>query len=329
MRSKSLQSDFSVFFQNIRCITNKVSNIEIISSNEKFDILLLSEHWQLNQNLETIPISGYQLGSHFSRNNKIHGGVCIYIKNDIKYEELDLSSFCVELDIEITAIKLVESETIFCSVYRSPLGDIQIFLSKLEEILELLEPDKNKIVLGGDFNLNFASQDKNVNLCHDLFATFDLVAQVTDITRAQGAGGSVIDNIFTNIPDVKHVVKDFKLSDHMAIIAKINILNPVIKNIVKKRDVNKTTINTAKLELSEIDWENIFENNEGQNKFNAIHDKILQVFNKYFPIKNVTQKNSKTDIPWYNQDCIKEKNLLDLMFDMRKDFPNNENFKEN
>ena len=228
-------------------------DLELITAHEKFDVLLFTDHWQQNDNIETISIPRYTLANHFLRANHIHGGVCCYVKNNLKFETIDLKMFCHELHFEVTAIKLLDSNTIICTLYRSPLGNFEIFISELEKGLTFLEPEKYKVIIAGDYNLNFALQNKQVEICTDLFATYNLYGQVSKPTRPSGDCGTLIDNIFTNVDDMLHKVHEYKLSDHMAVLAAFPSNDQYQKTYIKRRcNINPKTILAAKEAIKKL-----------------------------------------------------------------------------
>ena len=287
-----------------------------------------------NYLIELITIPGYTLANYFSRAHHIHGGVCCYVKSNLKFETIDLKIFCHEIHFEVTAIKLLNSNTIICTLYRSPLGDFDIFISELEKMLTFLEPEENKIIISGDFNLNFALQNKQVELCTDLFATYNLYGQVTTPTRLNGDCGTLIDNIFTNVDDMLHKVHEYKLSDHMAVIAAFPSNDFYQKTYIKRRcNINPKTIAAAKDEIQKLkfdyDIENSTDNMQNINFFGDFKQKILEIFDNFFPVKTVLNKPHVTDNSWNDENVQKEQKLLDLLFDIARDNPENEKNKTN
>ena len=78
-----------------------------------------------------------------------------------------LSSHCKEQDIEICAIKLAHSSLnlYVLSLYRSPTGNFDTFIEKLEETLNLLFLNPVNLIICGDFNVNFMTDNtKNIKL---------------------------------------------------------------------------------------------------------------------------------------------------------------------
>jgi hypothetical protein len=79
---------------------------------------------------------------------------------------VDLDSHCIEQDFAVCAIRLIHSPVNLCvlSVYRSPSGNFDTFLMKLEGILNILSQNQVNLVICGDFNVNFMTVVKNLKL---------------------------------------------------------------------------------------------------------------------------------------------------------------------
>jgi hypothetical protein len=90
------------------------------------------------QELLHLILSGYILGSSFSRKHLQRGGVCIFVRKDLNINKIDISHNCREKDLEICAVKLETeaSKLIVSSIYTAPPGDFNQFLKKLDDTLK-------------------------------------------------------------------------------------------------------------------------------------------------------------------------------------------------
>ena len=86
-------------------------------------------------------------------------------------------------------------------MYRPPAGNIQEFLHILNyEIRNIkLHNPLSKIIVGGDFNIDFAVQNKNQNDVEEMLQLHDLVPRITMTTRLTDTSATIIDNIFTQV----------------------------------------------------------------------------------------------------------------------------------
>jgi exonuclease III len=60
------------------------------------------------------------------------------------------------------------------SVYRSPSGNFDTFVMKLEEILNILFQNKVNLVICGDFNVNFMTNNTKIDKITSLLWLYNL-----------------------------------------------------------------------------------------------------------------------------------------------------------
>ena len=101
----------------------------------------------------------YTLGASFCRQTYKHGGVCIYVLNNIQFSTINLEVYPKEKDLEICALKLSVSNNNFAviCIYRSPTGDFIYFLNQLESILNKIYNSSIDIIPCGDFNTKLST----------------------------------------------------------------------------------------------------------------------------------------------------------------------------
>jgi exonuclease III len=165
VKSKSINpgcvSNLQNFYQNIRGLGNKTDELIINWVNDAPHILCLSENYLSTEIIKTIIIDNYNLGSHYCRKYAKCGGVCIFIHKSYQFINMDLDSYCIEQDFEVCAIRLSHSPVNLCvlSVYRSLSGNFDTFIMKLEEILNILFQNQVNLVICGDFDVNFMTNN--------------------------------------------------------------------------------------------------------------------------------------------------------------------------
>jgi len=113
----------------------------------------MTEHWLTKDEEEDIILENYVNASIYCREKKTKGGSVIFVKNNLTYEVIDLRELQKELDFECVAI--VISNIIIMAVYRSPDGDVDCFLRNLEIFLNKFSLKNKRIVICGDFNIDF------------------------------------------------------------------------------------------------------------------------------------------------------------------------------
>jgi len=100
-------------------------------------ILCFSEHHLKNSELNQINVDGYNLGAKYCRQIVKGGGVCIFVRNNLNYTNIDLSTYCRDQDIEVCALnlELTYSKLRIMTVYRAPTGNFEVFINRLDSIL--------------------------------------------------------------------------------------------------------------------------------------------------------------------------------------------------
>lgn len=150
----------NILHQNIQCIKNKLPEIELfINSLTKVpDVICFSEHWMNKDEIQFLKIPNYRIISGYARENFIHGGTAILIRDNITdFDNVQwITNLSVEKEIEVSCAISNTRKMIILTVYRTCLGDAQIFLRKIEQILYEINMKFNKydVVLCGDFNIN-------------------------------------------------------------------------------------------------------------------------------------------------------------------------------
>lgn len=102
----------------------------------KPDVLCFSEHFLSMSELEAFKMVGFSKVTGFCRNTSHRGGVCILVADSLRFNAVDLDTFCIKHVCELAAIRLVINRTSYfiLAVYRPPINyatDIDAFISWL------------------------------------------------------------------------------------------------------------------------------------------------------------------------------------------------------
>jgi hypothetical protein len=122
--TKHTKESLVLIHQNIRGLAGKTDelNCSIVSKNMNPHLIRISEHHMSDLKLSYSNLQNYVLGTMYSRTTHQGGGVCIYIRSDIKFIAINLEQFCDEKNLEICALKITTAKTnilVIC-IYRSP-----------------------------------------------------------------------------------------------------------------------------------------------------------------------------------------------------------------
>ena len=83
-------------------------------------------------------------------------------------------------------------------VYRSPNGQSDKFLNKLELVIQKLLMKDKILILCGDWNIDFLHEDSNLKDLTDLLLRYNLVNTVQSPTRISKSTSTLIDVIIIN-----------------------------------------------------------------------------------------------------------------------------------
>ena len=98
------------------------------------------------------------------------GGVVIYVENEISVRKIDVAEDGKDSQVEVLTLELLNKSSIISLIYRHPKGNLDSFLTSIENILcnkELLSLE-NDVIICGDFNLNTLNNSKHTLLYKSL-----------------------------------------------------------------------------------------------------------------------------------------------------------------
>lgn len=320
----SPNSLFNIFHLNIQCLKNKVIDLNVFLIDSNIDILCINEHWLVEDEVEYITLEGYYLASNFSRKTNIHGGVAIFCKNIYNCSTItQINKLSVELHCELTGV--VCDKFIIITTYRSPsLGDFDIFLQTLANVLNFISQKNKNVIFTGDFNVHFNNPDKHVHAIINIFSSFGFIACNTSPTRLENC----LDNVFINFSfdNCKLHILDPKLSDHAGINLSVNNCRPPqLSKKISYRPISDIGLFHMNSYLQQIDWRFIDDPSfDIDTKSNSFLDTIIFALDKYFPVKSKILNNNKINLNWYTNDLRQMRESLHLLLDVYKKSPSND-----
>ncbi|PNF30772.1 hypothetical protein B7P43_G06180, partial [Cryptotermes secundus] len=261
-------------------------------------ILCLTEHHMKQLELEHLHLENYNLGARYCRKTLEKGGVSIFVHENLKFTKINLEDYCKDQDLEACALKLDSPFSNICilTLYRAPSGNFNHFLNRLETILNVLHSSKVEFIICGDININYLiDSNRKLNL-DSLLSSYNLSSTVNFPTRVQNNSSSAIDNIFIDNSKLRdYTVGPFinGLSDHDAQLIEINNidLQPSNQQYQTVRKINKHTMADFVTKLSNESWDNVFDSNNIDSKFNCFLNTYLRIFYSSFPLKIVKNEN--------------------------------------
>jgi exonuclease III len=143
----------------------------------------------------------YKLGTKFCRKQYKNGGVCIFVHESIGFNVISTQHICKAKDLEICAfkIKLTKIKIVIITIYRSPTGNYNCFLRKLDSFLNVLYTKKNEYIICGDININYLHCHNRRQQLDTILVLYNLKSTVNFLMRIINCSSTAIDNIFIDL----------------------------------------------------------------------------------------------------------------------------------
>ena len=324
---KNYNNRFSLFHANIRSIPRNLDQLTFYLQNLNIDfsVIALSETWLKPCNKDIYFIPGY-VHKSVIRESRMGGGVSLFINRNIKFEVISNLSINLEdvdmLFIEIDKNELKCNKNLMIGVcYRAPHVCANKFIDEMHRLLDDLTKLNKHIYLLGDFNINtmkshialnkVASDFSNLLLSHFFHPLVDKPTRVIDDSK------SLIDNIYTNLPQFGNICKSGILktdfSDHYSIFSFSNYDLLAKKDVhVHKRAITEKNKSNFHKALKRQNWDIVFNTDDVEVSFKYFHDKICELFEDNLPLVKVKVTYSNK-LPWITQglrESVKTKRLL-------------------
>lgn len=285
---------------NVRSLVPKFNDLKEHILATGYHILCLSEtHLSPRISNEMISIQGYKLVRN-DRRYRVGGGVCVYIKNSIKYSVIPLQT-----NIEQLWIKLCINTQVFIvgAIYRPPNFPYVQFLDLFEQSVAFLLPTCDELFCLGDFNIDMLNINSAYNKFQSMLESYSL-SQVVDLpTRITLTSSTIIDLILTtnvdiikevNVISLGHQISDHELTSfQLNIELKDEIKQPIFKTI---RDFKHFNNEQFSLDLKLAPLEIMYEMTTINDKLLFLNNTLLDIFNNHAPVKNI--KITKNYAPW-------------------------------
>lgn len=202
-----VQKTLTLFCSNVRGLVCNWHNATSFNWNP-YDLVAFNEVWSIKE-YENLMVDGFEVKAVKLREVTRGGGTIIFGKKDLI--TTTFNSPFIEGCIETTGIKI--NDLVFLNIYRPPNGNKEIFVDTLTQFLDTIR--NQKIIIGGDFNLNMLANNNWINAICNLY---QLTPKIRGVTRI--VSGTCIDNFLTNV-DGEFNVSEISIADHQAITAKI------------------------------------------------------------------------------------------------------------
>ena len=329
-------NSFSLMHINARSLHKNYDTMRSLldSIDLKFNVIGISETW-MNTSSSLIKLNNYDFVCKGRKDEKIGGGVGMYIQDSICYknrDDLETDNLSMEsIFIEISNDK--SKNTIIGVIYRPP-SNIKDFLESFDKITEKICKENKHCYILGDFNLDLLKTETNelISQFIDTLYSSSFIPLISKPTRITSHSATLIDNIFTNVihnnKSLNGIVYS-DISDHLPIFH-VKQTNTKVQNSPEKysRFVNEKNINTFISKLSMHQW-NLSYNNP-KDDYRNFNEQLTNIYYESFPLKKV--KDSKINSkPWITsgfKKSIRKKNSLYKKFINSPTDENHAKFKQ-
>ena len=291
---------------NIQSLRYKTDHLQIFVHSNNIDILCVTETWLTPQiDVNEIVIDGYNI----CRKDRVgmieHGGIVVYIKEGIDYNEDVKISIDNDVEAHFTEINLPCTKPILLgTVYRQPSSNAE-YLTKIDLLLQNAVANYNEVITVGDFNLNIFKSNYSKKV-KSLAKNSNFTQLITEATRITPESRSCLDLAFVTHPDmiIAHGVHHLGLSDHSLIFVvrkskKIKCSPKIIKSRSYKNFNDADFINSLKTK----DWDIVTRFSDVNSAWAAWFDMFNEVCNKHAPIR---EKKIRGYLPeWVTTDFLK------------------------
>ena len=307
------RNDISVIQMNVRGLLNKQDQIKELLRTSRSDIVLMCETWLNSSTEKLVDIPGYKLINK-NRIDRIGGGVCILIKQDLRSRKRD--DLCVEtqlLEHHVVEVKTDTKNILFVAGYRPPNSNVKTLLKEYNNLLVSLRKCRHhELVIGIDHNLDLLKTHSHSQTSEflELNLTNDLTPCITKPTHVTHKSATLIDNIFISPKlhqDTTPFILNEDISDHLPTVALLSNQKKCIKECktITTRDLNEANINKIKEDLNGNDWDTILMNQNCNEGFNIFHRTVCESIDKHAPemTRTISYKNQVRD-PWITKGIL-------------------------
>ena len=291
MLSNNSQNELSILHFNIRGLHTNLIQIEALLSELEYspNIIAFSETWLTTNDRDHCKIDGYN-SYHITREDKIHGGVSIFVQNQYNSEFIEKLSYISE-HIEICTISLNINNSLYniACIYRphSKLEKIKEFRREISPLLKSNQFKRSNTILIGDFNINLLqhSEHQETNEFLNLMQTFNYIPLITRPTRfpegEQTGNPSLLDHIYINFtPPSAPGILNYVITYHLPVFLNIKLPERItISHKIKFRLFSEENEIKFTRDLAQVFWEEILTEDDLKNNFDLFFDAFTKIYN--------------------------------------------------
>jgi len=316
---------FTILNANVRSLSKNFDRLRecIKTTNHDFTVIGLSETHLRDKPHDYFNLPGYKM-EYINRSVKDKGGVCIYINNKVQYKlRNDLCKANSNYECCFIEIIRKNAKNILVGVIYRAFTPIDNFISDVDHIFNKINNENKITYLMGDFNIDLLKDDTD-RQTHDylnFIYSHSLIPTIYKPTRITSTTATIIDNILTNCDDViKSSILVNDTSDHMptALVSNLSLVNR--SNSKKqvsyfKRFHNDNNISRFKEKLSNVNWNEILDNENADDDYNKFVEHFQCLYDECIPLKQCTNKSKVTPrSPWISKGLLNSINTKNKLY---------------
>ena len=286
----------------------------------KFNILICSETWNNDQNVDYCIIDDFNTFSEYRKQSK-GGGVSIFVDINLKSEKIQDLSMCTDgIEICSVIVDLHHCKALIVAIYRSPNHPIHEFNEFFDTFQSRVSSFWTGLtIFSGDLNIDLQCTNNqptsNFISIMNSYHFKSLINLPTRFNYQDGLNtGSILDHIWINknVPYNSGVI-DFDLTDHSPIFLISNLetkefLTDKLTEI-KTRPFSDQNLNSLKHKIVSTDWSIIYNNLDCNKSCTNFIELINKLYIQSFPLKTKFISAKRLSKPWLSNYLKKQINL--------------------
>ena len=318
-KKKLGDDELFIILLNIRSLKEKLQELEAILNDllKKPHIIIITETWIKEEEIKFYNLNEYQMIANCRKDCR-GGGIIIYIHDKINFNVLMNENFEKN---HLIIFKINELNLKIGGIYRSPSSSNNLFLEKLDDILERTE----NLILFGDFNFNLLNEtDSNTVSYLDTIQNnnYAILNEINEESYTyfenRGEYKSILDHVVSDnsleLGKTKIEINDVSFTDHRLLKFTCNFK---IENNISNNQIQIIDYENIANALNSFDFE--------KHNYREYLEFLKETVNKFTRIKKFRGNNSKKI--WIDNEIKIELKKRKNLFDLKKNNPNNEIYR--
>lgn len=276
------KGNLSLFHLNARSMRNKSDEIDVYlgSLDFRFDVLAFTETWYTSRS-DVVNFDGYKYEGRY-RENKRGGGIALYFRNNIAFDVMPelsvLNTHCESLVVKCCG-------TVIVLVYRPPSGSINDFLLYMDDLIDRISFLNLPMVVIGDMNIDLLCSSPACRQFLDVIESYNCKNVIDVPTRITQETETLIDLcvISSQVNNVISGVLSCDLSHHLPIFCVLpcSTSRKCPKTEMLYRSINNEKINSFCLLMSDINWDDVYHEQNPSQVYDIFLQKLLDCYCTY------------------------------------------------